>query len=114
MTIFGFSVAAALALVLAIAFFGAGAFNLAGGASVKAGFVRWGYPEWWNLVTGGLELLAALLIAIPSTRLIGLLLGAAILLAAVATVLRHRDYGHLPPGLVLTTLAALDVALTVF
>ena len=114
MTIFSFSIAAALALVLAIAFLGAGAFNLAGGASVKQGFVRWGYPQWWNLVTGGLELLAALLIALPPTRLAGLLLGAAILIAAVGTVLRHRDYGHLPPGIVLTTLAALDVALTVF
>jgi len=37
-----------------------------------------------------------------------------ILIAAVGTVLRHRDYGHLAPGIVLTTLAALDVALTVF
>ena len=114
MTIFGFPLAAVLALLLAVALFGAGAFNLAGGASVKQGFVRWGFPPWWNLVTGGLELLAALLLAVPATRLAGLLLGSAILLAAVGTVLRHRDYGHLPPGIALTTLAAIDLAFTLF
>jgi len=28
-------------------------------------FVRWGYPRWWNLVTGELEVLVAALIAQP-------------------------------------------------
>jgi hypothetical protein len=41
------------------------------------------------------------------------MLGAAICVAAVATVVRHKDYGHVAPGVVLTALSALDLALLV-
>jgi hypothetical protein len=111
MTLFGLSAATLLAFLLALAFLGAGLVNAAGSAAIKDGFVRWGYPRWWNLVTGGLEVLAAALIAVPATRVVGLGLGAAICIAALATVVRHRDYGHVAPGLVLTALSALDLAL---
>jgi hypothetical protein len=37
--------------------------------------------------------------------------GAAIRVAAVATVVRHKEYGHIAPGVVLTALSALDLAL---
>jgi hypothetical protein len=64
-------------------------------------------------VTGGLELLAAALIVAPPARIAGLMLGAAICIAAVASVVRHKDYGHVAPGVVLTALSALDVALLI-
>lgn len=111
MTLFGISTATLLAWLLALAFLGAGVVNAAGPAVIRDGFVRWGYPRWWNLVTGGLEVLAAALIAAPAARIAGLMLGAAICVAAVATVVRHRDYGHVAPGVVLTALSALDLAL---
>lgn len=107
----GVSGASLLAWSLAVAFVGAGLFNIRGSASTKEGFVRWGYPAGWNVVTGGLELLAAALIAFPPTRLAGVLLGGAICLAAVATVVRHRDYAHLPPGVALTALFAFELLL---
>jgi uncharacterized membrane protein YphA (DoxX/SURF4 family) len=113
MTLFGISAATLLAWLLALAFLGAGVVNAAGSAAIRDDFVRWGYPRWWNLVTGGLEVLVAALIAIPATRVAGLMLGAAICVAAVATVVRYKDYGHLPPGIALTALSALDVALLV-
>ena len=58
---------------------------------------RWGYPRWWGILTGGLEMISAVLIAIPVSRVVGLALGAAIIAAAVFTVLRHRDFSHLVP-----------------
>jgi hypothetical protein len=113
MTLFGISSATLLAWPLALAFLGAGVVNAAGSDAIKDDFVRWGYPPWWNLVTGGLEALAAVLIAMPTTRVAGLGLGAAICVAAVATVVRRRDYHHVAPGVVLTALSALDLVLVV-
>ena len=111
MTIFGIPTATLLAWLLALAFLGAGIVNAAGSAAIKDDFVRWGYPRWWNLVTGGLEALVAAFIAIPAARVAGLALGAAICVAAVATVVWRKDYGHVAPGVVLTVLSALDLTL---
>ncbi len=113
MTIFAIPAATPLAWLLALAFLGAGIVNAVGSAAIKDDFVRWGYPRWWNLVTGGLEALVAALIAIPAARAAGLALGAAICAAAVATVVWHKEYGRAAPGIALTTLAALDLALLV-
>ena|SRR5215469_16361917 len=83
--------------LLVAAFFGAGVFNAIGTSGTQDGFARWGYPRWWNILTGGLEIVSAILIALPVTRMVGLALGAAIIAAAVFTVLRHRDFSHLAP-----------------
>ena len=107
MTLFGILAATLLAWLLAFAFLGAGVVNAAGSAAIKDGFVRWGYPCWWKLVTGGLEVLAATLVAMPAARVAGLVLGAAI---CVAAVIWYKDYGHVAPGIVLTALSAPDLA----
>ena len=109
--IYGISGASLLGWILAIVFLGTGLVNIRGSASLKEEFLRWGYPAWWHVVTGGLEVLASALIAISSTRVAGLLLGGAICLAAVATILRHREYAHLAPGVVLTALFAFELLL---
>ena len=111
MTLFGISAATLLVWLLTLALPGAGVINAAGLAAIKDGFVRWGYPPWWNLMTGGLEVVAAALIAIPNARLAGLMLGTAIRVAAVAIMVRYKNYGHVAPGVVLTALSALDLAL---
>jgi hypothetical protein len=113
MTLFGISAITLLAWLLTLAFLGAGVVNAAGSAATKNDFVRWGYPRWWNRLTGGLEILTAALIAMPATRAAGLVLGAAICIAAVVTVVRYKDYGHVAPGIILTGLAVLDLALVV-
>ena len=59
-------------------------------ACSKSDFARWGYPRWWCFFTGGLEIMTAVLIALPASRSVGLALGAVIIAAAVLTVLRHR------------------------
>jgi hypothetical protein len=113
MTISGISVASATAWLLAFAFAGAGLFNAIGGAAVRAQFVRWGYPAWWNFVTAALELLSAALIVVPETRIWGLALGAMVLVAAIATVIWRRDYRHLPPGVALAALIGIELVLIV-
>ena len=83
--------------LLVAAIFGAGVFNAVGTAATQDSFARWGYPRWWGRVTGGLEIVSAVLIALPASRVLGLALAAIIMAAAVFTVLRHRDFSHLVP-----------------
>ena len=52
-------------------------------------------------MTGGLEVLATALIAMPARA------------AAVATIVRYKDYGRVTLGVLLTGLSALDLALLV-
>ncbi len=87
--------------------FGAGLFNAIGTPATRRDFVRWGYPAWWCRLTGALEMVSAVLIALPVSRGAGLMLGAVIVAAAVLTVLRHREFSHLVPLGVFVTLLAL-------
>jgi hypothetical protein len=97
--------------LLVAAFFGAGLFNAIGTEATQRSFVRWGYPRWWCRVTGGLEMVIAVLIALPVTRGVGLIFGAVIIAAAVLTVLRHRELGHLAPlGLFAALLVLAEMA----
>jgi hypothetical protein len=93
--------------LLAAGFLGAGLVNAIGIAGTQGDFVRWGYPRWWHILTGGLEIVSAVLIAFPVSRSVGLTLSAAIIVAAVLTVLRHRDFTHLVPLGVFVALIAL-------
>jgi DoxX-like family len=86
--------------------FGAGLFNAIGTPATQSDFARWGYPRWWSRFTGGLEMMSAVLIALPESRIVGLALGAVIIAAAVLTVLRHREFSHLVPlGAFVTVIA---------
>jgi DoxX-like family len=93
--------------LLVAGFFGAGLFNAIGTSGTQSDFARWGYPRWWSILTGGLEIMSAVLIALPVSRMVGLSLGAIIIAAAVLTVLRHRDFLHVVPLSVFVALIAL-------
>jgi uncharacterized membrane protein YphA (DoxX/SURF4 family) len=82
---------------LALAFLGAGTFNIVATPATRRDFVRWGYPWWWCRITGGLEIAVAVLLAVPTARSAGLALGAVIVIAAALTVLRRRERSHLAP-----------------
>lgn len=85
-----------LAAALALAFAGAGAANLGGFASVRADFLRWGYPAGFHRLVGGAELAGAAMLLHPAARPAGAILLGVIMTAAVATLLRHRGgRGHL-------------------
>jgi hypothetical protein len=52
----------ALSIWLLVAgFFGADLFNAIGTPGTQSDFARWGYPRWWSLFTGGLEIMSAVL-----------------------------------------------------
>jgi hypothetical protein len=102
-----------VAWLLAIAVTGAGIANAIGGATVQAQFQRWGYPAWWSFVTAALEVLDAVLIGLPETRIWGLALGAVVMIAALATVIWRREYKRLPPGVVFAALIGVEFALVV-
>lgn len=104
-------IAVGLPIVLGVVMIGAGGVNFVGPASVRASFAHWGYPAGFHRVTGGLEVATGLLLLIPSTSRVGATGTAIILLAAVATVIRYRDWGHLPPALILTAAAVAAITL---
>ncbi len=54
-------------------------------------FVHWGYPAWFSMVVGGLELLAAVLLLFPRRRFLGAVLLVLILTGAVPTHIINRD-----------------------
>lgn len=99
-------VAVWLPIVLGIVMIGAGAVNLVGPRSVRDSFVRWGYPAAFHRVTGGLEAIAGVLLLIPATSRAGAIGSFVILVAAAITLIRHRDWEHLPGAVVLTAVAA--------
>ena len=105
--------APALSIWLLVAgFFGAGLFNAIGTPGTQSDFERWGYPRWWGFLTGALEIMSAVLIALPASRNVGLTLGAVMIAAAVVTVLRHRELSHLVPLSVFVALIALAETLS--
>ena len=97
----GFWIPTIIAWLLAAAFLAGGIVNLLGGKSVREDFRRWGYPDGFHLVPGLLQLIAAVLILFPSSRLYGLALAAFVCAAAAVTLIRTREYSHLPPSFML-------------
>jgi membrane protein HdeD len=104
-------IAVGLPIALGVVMIGAGGVNFAGPAPVRESFARWGYPADFHRVTGGLEVATGLLLLIPVTSRVGAIGSAIILLAAVATLIRFRDWGHLPGAVVLTAAAAAAIAI---
>jgi DoxX-like family len=93
------------ALALA-AFFVVGSLsNIFAPGSIYEEYLRWGYPHWFHFVTGSLELTTAVLLARARTRLWGSALGCTVMLAALATVTLHGEYGHGVAPLVVATLS---------
>jgi hypothetical protein len=83
-----------LTAALALIFVVAGIVNVIGRGTVKSDFARWGFPDGFNIVCGGLELVGAALLLLPSTRF---------------SLLRYREpISHLVPALGIATLLALD------
>ncbi|MCZ3375011.1 DoxX family protein [Rhizobium sp. AG207R] len=82
-------------------------FNMSGHQKIRAGFVQLGFPFWWCWVTAALELLTAVLLVTAGIRYIGVALGACIMLAAIAAIVRIRNYRELPPPVVFLLLLVL-------
>ncbi|SRR5258706_1337710 len=94
------SIAVALAII-----FGSGAFvQLAGPPFVQRAYRRWDFPPKFYRVVGLVELLIALFLAIPQTRIWGVTLAAIVTFNAVVALLNHRQYFWSVPGILLMAL----------
>jgi hypothetical protein len=94
----------------AAAFLAGGIANATGLPTIRASFIRLGFPGWWCRVTAVLEITAALLLLMPSSRIFGIALGGCVMVSAIAAILGRRLYIHLPPPILflfLLTLAGL-------
>ena len=106
------SVYSILVMVLTALFTVSGVVNLAGLGPVKRDFARWGYPTWFRLLCGALELFSAGLLLGQQTRLLGLALEGVIMVGAVITLLRNREpFLHLAPALIFSALVVLALVL---
>jgi hypothetical protein len=94
-----------LPLALAVFFVVGSLSNIFAPGSIYEEYLKWGYPRWFHFVTGALELTAAMLIIRAPSRLLGSALGCTVMLAAVATVIIHGQYGHAVLPLVAATLS---------
>ena len=98
--------------LLDFAFFGvtgvfllAGLVNLSGNSVVRAAYRAWNYPANFYRVVGMIELTVALFLALPETRIWGVVIGSFITFYSVVTLLKNRRYAWSLPAMLL--LAAL-------
>jgi hypothetical protein len=90
-----------LAWFLALFFTVNGVVNIIGPKGMRDSFARWGYPSWFHLLNGALQIVIAVLLVMDTTRLLGLGLGVLLCLAIFATLIRHHEAAHLLPSIVL-------------
>ena len=101
-----------IAAALAVVFCAIGFIHLVGPRFLRDAFEKWNYGTRVRLVTGVLEIIAALMIAHPELRGWGIVLAALIMFGAVITLLRHEQYLCAAPSMALMA-ALIPAALTV-
>jgi len=92
--------------VLAVMFLFAGGFKLSGAQVAIDNFANWGYPDWFRVVTGLIEVAAGVLVVIPRTSFLGVALILPTMVGAMLTHLVHAETRNVPLPLILFVLAA--------
>jgi uncharacterized membrane protein len=90
-----------LAASLAVVFWMIGFIHLLGPRFLRDAFEKWNYGTLVRLVTGALEIMAALMLAHPELRGWGIALAALIMFGAVITLLNHEQYLCAVPSIAL-------------
>jgi uncharacterized membrane protein len=90
-----------LAVCLAVVFGTIGVIHLLGPRFLRDAFEKWDYGTGLRLLTGALEIVAALMLAYPELRAWGIALAALIMFAAVTTLLNHKQYLCAVPSIAL-------------
>ncbi len=104
-------IAVGLPIALGVVMIGTGALNFAGPSLARENFALWGYPAGFHRVAGSLGVVLGLLLMIPVTARVGAIGSAIFMLAAVATLIRSRDWGHLPGAAVLMAASVAAIAI---
>lgn len=88
-----------------------GLINLSGGAQVRAVYRLWRYPRHFYRIVGVVELMAALFLIVPETRIWGIAASGMIAFITVVTLLHRRQYlWSLPVILLLISLVPASLA----
>jgi len=90
-----------LAAALAAVFCAIGMIHLLGPRFLRDAFEKWNYGTRVRLVTGALEIMAALMLWHPELRVWGIALAALIMFGAVITLLSHEQYLCAAPSMAL-------------
>jgi len=98
-------IATRFAWTIATVFGLSGLLHLLGLDSVKRAYARADFAPGYYRISGALQLLAAISLAMPITRIWGVLLAAFLTFVAMVILLSRRQYAYSLPGLLL--LAAL-------
>jgi uncharacterized membrane protein YphA (DoxX/SURF4 family) len=101
-----------LLALLAVVFIRAGWLNLFAPDFIRAEFKSWGYSDRLRIAVGATEWAAAIVLLIPSVRLIGCALAIVIILGVIVTFLRHREFMRLEYPAVLLSIILLVAAQT--
>jgi hypothetical protein len=88
-----------VALWLAVIFALIGAVQLAGPNFVRDAYRHWDYPQRIRLVTGVLDVVAAIMLAVPVFRGWGIALAAILTFGSVIVFLSHRQYRYAVPAI---------------
>jgi uncharacterized membrane protein YphA (DoxX/SURF4 family) len=76
-------------LALAAVFFWTGVRKVLGAGGWVAGFTRWGYPSWFRVLIGVVEVSSAVLLLVPRLAVLGALGIAVTMVGAVASLVKH-------------------------
>jgi hypothetical protein len=90
-----------LAAALAVIFAGTAAIELTGSQYIRTHFRRWRHPRRFYRVMGVLQLLAALFLAMPQLRLLGIILAGFVVFLWTVTLLNHRQWSWAAAGMLM-------------
>lgn len=108
---YGDSIYSLVALMLAMTFGLIGAVQLLGPRFVREAYKRWDYGPRVRIVTGMLDIAAAVMLAAPALRGWGIALAAVLTFGSVVVFLNHRQYRYALPAIgLLIALAPATVA----
>jgi uncharacterized membrane protein YphA (DoxX/SURF4 family) len=100
-----------IAVLLALAFLGAGVAKLTSQPMMVAEFALFGLPPWFLYVTGTIEVVSAVLLVIPRTTVIGGGLIVCVMIGALIAHLTHGQAAMIGAPLVLLILAGILIRL---
>jgi hypothetical protein len=95
--VYGVSIYSVVALWLSVTLGAIGAVQLVGPRFVREAYRRWGYGPRVRLVTGFLDLAAAIMLAMPEFRGWGIVLAAILTFGSVVVFLNHCQYRYALP-----------------
>jgi putative oxidoreductase len=83
-----------MSLQLVLVFLRAGFDKMHSNGGWARAFAHWGYPPWFRLAIGGLEIAAALLLLTPRTTRYGAVIIAIVMLGGMYTHVSHHEARH--------------------